>query len=354
MKSIIIIPAYEPELKFVNFVKDILDKKIFDIVVVNDGSSEKKESIFDSLKKMKKVTVLTHEKNKGKGASLKTAFKYILEKKKNTDIVITADCDGQHLIKDILKVHKKICTNPEKFVLGIRTFEKNTPIKSLIGNKISSLIMKFLYNIKLSDTQTGLRAFSKKHLEWLTKIKTNRFEYELDVLILSKKEGYDFDTVPIKTVYIKNNKGSHYKAFKDSFKIGKQLLKGIGLYAGSSILSALIDILIFTLLVIVLNPIYSTFVTIAISTGIARIISSLINFNLNAKVFTNSLVIKTGPMIRYYILWSVQLIMSILFVNMIASNILANKVTSKLLVDIVLYIISYQVQLRWVFKIKKK
>ncbi len=350
MKCITIIPAYEPDSKLIKYVKDMLKKNFCEILIINDGSNIDKKHIFDELSKIKKCKVLHHEKNMGKGKALKTAFTYVINHKKNVDIVITADADGQHLVSDVYKMYKSAYKSQNDFILGVRSFDKNTPLRSMIGNKISTVLIKILHNINLKDTQTGLRLFRKNHLKWLEKIKGNRFEYELNVLLESKKENIKFSEVPIKTVYINDNKSSHFKPVKDAFRIFMQLIKGSKLYAASSLLSAGIDILLFTLLTLVFNNIYAAFVTITLSTGVSRIISSLVNYNLNLRIFTNNKNMNVSSVIRYYVLWSTQLIFSILLVSYFSTYVVINMVLTKIIIDTVLFIISYQVQLRWVFR----
>jgi len=95
---IILIPAYEPNQRLINLIHDLKDTCDYEIVVVDDGSGPSYKSIFDKVSSLG-CTVLTHERNRGKGAALKTGFHYIQETKEAAGVV-TADCDGQHLPKD--------------------------------------------------------------------------------------------------------------------------------------------------------------------------------------------------------------------------------------------------------------
>ncbi len=350
MKCVVIIPSLEPERKLIKYIKDILKKNFCEVIVINDGSSENKKVIFDEISKIKKCKIIHHSTNKGKGAALKTAFNYLLDHKKNVQIAITADADGQHLVSDVYKLYKASYTYQEEYILGVREFGDNTPFKSKYGNMFSSFLIKALYNINLKDTQTGLRLFHKNQFKWLTGIKGDRFEYELNVLIESKKNGQNFITIPIKTVYINNNRASHFHPIKDAYKVTSQLFKGLSLYTGSSLISAGLDILLFTLLTFLFNSIFISFATITIASGISRIISSLLNYNINSKIFNNSKNKTKNSFVKYYILWSLQLIISILLVSYFSTVTAGSKIISKIIIDLLLYIISYQIQLRWVFK----
>ena len=97
----IIVPAYEPDEKLIATVRELVAVGFSDILVVNDGSKETCNDIFAAIRAIPECTLLCHEVNRGKGAALKTAFAYVLENRPHTECVVTADADGQHLVKDI-------------------------------------------------------------------------------------------------------------------------------------------------------------------------------------------------------------------------------------------------------------
>ena len=101
---IIVIPAYEPDEKLLGVLRDFTEQTEYPIVVVNDGSSDACRTVFDAVSGFPRVTLLEHEKNRGKGAAMKTAFSYIAENYPPTEGILTVDADGQHLIKYCLKV----------------------------------------------------------------------------------------------------------------------------------------------------------------------------------------------------------------------------------------------------------
>ncbi len=209
----IVIPAYNPDG---NLTKLINDLQGYDIIVVNDGST----NTFDF--NMEGITLLEHKKNEGKGAALKTAFKYISEQA-SYKYVITADADGQHSIGDIKAVAACLCEG--SFVLGCRNFDTNTPIRSLIGNKITSVFLKFFYNINISDSQTGLRGFSTNFLEELINIEGSGYEYETAVLLNLKKSNLSVIEQPVSAIYCDNNRCSHFNPIKDSAKIFFEIIR---------------------------------------------------------------------------------------------------------------------------------
>lgn len=112
-------------------------------------------------------------------------------------------------------------------MFGARNFMfRSTPIKSYIGNKITSFVLHLLYKIKLSDTQTGLRVIPTSILPVLINTPGSGFEYETALLLEVKKHKIPIREFSIKTVYEKNNKNTHFDPLKDSLKIYKLLLSG--------------------------------------------------------------------------------------------------------------------------------
>ena len=198
---------------------------------MNDGSSRETEPIFTTLATMDRIHVLTHDKNKGKGRALKTAFSYCLDYFPHLDGVITADSDGQHAVTDVDRVAKQFTKTPHSFVLGVRNFNENqVPKKSLIGNVTTSALFYLLFRQYLQDTQTGLRAIPMKELTSLIHLKGERYEYEINMLIYAMKRNIPIEEVPIQTIYLDNNSGSYYRPIKDSVKIFNRLMASYFLF----------------------------------------------------------------------------------------------------------------------------
>ncbi len=225
MKTVILIPALNPEDKLVKLVKE-LKKSFSKIIIVNDGSQSDK--IFKKLQENKECIILTHDENKGKGEALKTAFKYYLKNLSQDFLgIITLDADGQHLPIDAIKI-SELVEKEDKFVLGTRLFNtKETPFRNKLGNRITSRVFKMIYKVYLKDTQTGLRGIPNRLIEKLLNVSGSRFEYELNVLIELVKLKEEIIEYDIQTVYAKdNNKKSHFNVFKDSYQVYKVMFKG--------------------------------------------------------------------------------------------------------------------------------
>ena len=237
-----VIPAYNPDKKLLEVIQNIRkqsDKKIF---IIDDGSNIDSQFIFKEIqeKQDKQLFFIKHAVNLGKGAALKTIFNYILVEFPSVEGVVTLDSDGQHLISDCLNVLSKLEEYENAFVLGYRTFSKDIPLKSYIGNHISKFIYKIILGRDFKDTQTGLRGVSKAFMKECLTIKSNRFEFETEQLAIAVNH-IDIVETPIQTVYIENNKASSFRPLVDSLRIYFVLFR----YGLSSIVTALVDFMIF-------------------------------------------------------------------------------------------------------------
>ena len=347
----IIIPALNPTPSLIEYVKALLTEGAAQVIVVNDGSREELTPIFTTCSQLNNCTVLTHEINKGKGRALKTAFTYFLKNMNHLAGVITADADGQHAVEDVCKLAKVLTDMQTGILLGVRDFsQNNVPFRSKFGNRATSLIFRFLYGYKLQDTQTGLRGIPIKELPQITKLKGERYEYEINMLIFARKMNIRMKEIPIQTLYFNHNDGSHYNSIIDSIRVFRKLISGLLRYSFSTIASGVIDILCFILLANVFFIELPLKTRVFFATSLARVLSSSCNFYMNRKLVFQAGNQLTGSIIRYYSLVIGQIIVSYALVVSANLSLGANIVLVKIIVDTLLGIISYQLQLHWVFK----
>jgi glycosyltransferase involved in cell wall biosynthesis len=349
-KVTIVLPSLNPDEKLNKVVDGLLSAGFEDIVLVNDGSDEAHLEPFRQAAAHKEVTLLTHEVNKGKGRALKTAFSYVVDNRKQTAGVITVDGDNQHTVKDIRACAEKMLECKDKVILGCRDFtQDNVPWKSRVGNVSTSLVFRLFCGIKISDTQTGLRAIPYQYLPLMCEVEGERFEYETQMLFAIKKNHIGMEEVKIETVYLEDNASTHFDPIKDSLKIYKIIFK----FMISSGTSFLIDYGIYSLLVFLIGGNFSRGLRLFIATFVARAVSSICNYTMNKKAVFKSKASVSRSLIRYYILCVFQTAASYGLVYLLSSLCRAGsflEIVLKLAVDIVLFIISFQIQHRWVFK----
>lgn len=359
-KIAVIIPALDPDERMVTLVDELYQDGFTNIILVDDGSAISNRHYFKECKERCHCKIIRHVVNFGKGIALKSAFNHILENRPDLAGAVTVDCDGQHVLKDINTCAKLTFENPDELILGCRQFDNTEiPLRSRFGNKMTKQVIRLLCGIHVSDTQTGLRGLSVPLIrEHFAKVKGERFEYEMNMLIAAKEYQIPIREFAIETIYLSNNESSHFNPFIDSIRIYKVFLK----FMISSLLSFFIDIGLYWVLGYALRPLipdhlqlpfWGLSVLILLRTVISRLLSSLFNFLVNKnRVFKND---SRSPVIivKYYTLCIIQLLLSALLVNHLLTFI-SYSTLRKCIIDTILFAISFQFQREWVFVARKK
>ena len=331
-----LIPAYEPDSGLISIVRELKEKG-FDIVVVNDGSV-RKDIVFKETEKY--ANVLVHTKNMGKGAAIKTGLEFISKKFVPPYTVVTVDADGQHTVKDVIKVVSRSERETGCLILGSRRFKGDIPFRSRFGNTVTRFIYRLSSGVKVYDTQTGLRAFSDRLVPLLTVISGNHYEYEMNMLMVLAKKKIPIYEEWIETVYIEGNNSSHFHPLKDSARIYREILK----FSASSIISFFVDYLLYCFLVALSNE-------IIFSNIFARVCSASVNYTLNRKLVFNSNEKITKSVFQYMVLAGLILVCNTLMLKTLVSVGL-NRYIAKILAETCMFILSWFVQHKIIFKRK--
>ena len=342
---IILIPAYNPSSKLLELIND-LRKYNVKILIVNDGSITGK-NVFNKIKKINNCVLLEYNDNKGKGYAMKYGMQYYLDNLKNDyKGIITVDADYQHIPSDINKL--AINMGVDTIVLGSRNFYlKDIPLTNKIGNRLTSFIFKMLYGIKISDTQTGLRGIPNRFIKEAIEIEGNRFEYEMEFLIHFVNSKVDIEEIDIETIYYHKSE-SKFNKIIDSMKIYKVMLKESFRFLVTSLISSFLDIILFTVGMNVFANLND--LAIIFSTFFARIAADFLNFKLTKYFVFNSNEDEKNILFKYYILSFAKMFTSALCVLLINKIININTTVIKMVVDILIYFISYRVQKKYIFK----
>lgn len=345
MKTAILIPAYEPDERLINLVQELSSMEFPLIMVVNDGSSKKCGEVFNALKEIPHCRVIHHKINRGKGAALKTGMMSILSADIKVPGCITVDADGQHLPEDILKTAEIFERNRSSLVLGCRNFSvKNVPIKSRLGNLITRAVYKLSTGKTITDTQTGLRAIPVSLMESFLELPGDHYEFEMNMLMQASRNNIPIEEVGIQTVYIDENKASHFNPLLDSVRIYKEIIK----FSLSSLSCSGIDIGLFSLAYWLLSSNNVPWPLLG-ATVFARIISSTVNFTLNKKIVFQSKAAVVTQAVKYYLLCGVQMLCSWLLLEGFTMAGLGNVVILKVLADTILFFISFTIQRVFIF-----
>ena len=219
----VLIPTYRPEKQLEPLVSSLLQLELRPIVVVDDGSGPEWSEQFNRLQEMSEVEVVSRSVNRGKGAAIRIGLEYVQSRYPQWEGVVTADSDGQHLPEDVHRVVLQLKETPQSLVLGCRKFETKIPFRSRIGNVLTRWVCQLMLKQSLSDTQTGLRGIPAGCFETLLRLRSDRFEFEMEMLLVLSTQGVTFVEVPIATVYESGNRQSHFRPLADSIRIYKVL-----------------------------------------------------------------------------------------------------------------------------------
>jgi putative flippase GtrA len=270
---IVLIPAFEPTERLVALVRDLSaadpDRRV---LVVDDGSGPAYDGVFESAGAAG-AHVVRHPTNRGKGCALKTGFAEVLRHWPD-EAVVTADADGQHSVADIGRVGDRVGASGDALVLGGRRFEGDVPTRSRLGNTVARGVFRLVTGLSVRDTQSGLRGFPSGLLPWLLRLQGERFEYEQNMLLESRKAGHRIEEIEIETIYLEENASSHFRPLIDSVRVLLPLLA----FAAASLSSFVLD-------VVALQVLHAALGSLALAVVGARLLSGSVNFLLNRRVF---------------------------------------------------------------------
>lgn len=346
----ILIPALDPDHNLVTLMAQLLatDQFTHRIIVVDDGSSDKR--IFQQLETQyhDQLRVIYNTDNHGKGAALKQGFAAFIHDYPEIVGIATMDSDGQHTVPDLLNCIALFAQQPNDMVTGQRTFPKSVPLRSRFGNLLTNALVRGLTGLPITDTQTGLRVIPIAYAKTALTFTGARYAFEFEMLLQAKANHVGIHEQPIQTIYIDNNSASHFRVIRDSLSIYLRFIK----FALSGLLSFIVDIGLFALIVHI-TAAYSLD-TVLSATIIARLLSAVVNYTVNHHmVFDHQ---GHATLIKYIGLMCVQMLISgyathALSVLVISGHDLTLVTTGvKVIVDFLLFLVSYQVQKRWIFK----
>lgn len=356
-----VVPSLNPTDRLTDTVDGLLRAGFTQVVLVDDGSRPETKGYFEAAAARPGVTLLRHEVNRGKGAAIKTAFSWLLEHRPGCAGVVTVDGDGQHHPEDAAACAGRM-VEEGKLILGCRDFSRDgVPPRSRMGNCLTCGVFRVFCGLPVSDTQTGLRAIPMEYLPRLTEVAGERYEYETNMLLALRDLDIPWGEVKIRTIYLDENKESHFHTVRDSWRIYRLILARFFRYTLSSLLCAVVDGWLFALLSSVLEWKLWGIAHTAAAAGGARLVSSLLNFALNRRLVFRFTGRSMQALVRYYILVIVQYLAQLVLTQGLFQLLHIQREYSTVrhtviyvIVMMALFVASYVVQRRWVFARKDR
>ncbi|HEX3583722.1 MAG TPA: glycosyltransferase family 2 protein [Thermoanaerobaculia bacterium] len=212
MKLLALIPALNAESTIGDVVRKTREQ-VHDVIVIDDGCSDRTADVA----RAEGATVLRHDVNRGKGASLKSGFAYAREH--GYDAVITLDADGQHLPSEIPKIIKAWQENGADLVIGGRAhlFDHMLP-RRRIANRFSAWAIAKAAGTRVSDSQSGFRLYAARLLREVD-LRTDGFDMESEVIIRAGVRKMRIVVTPVDLGFIDGLSTSHYRPLGDTLRI---------------------------------------------------------------------------------------------------------------------------------------
>jgi glycosyltransferase involved in cell wall biosynthesis len=214
LKVCILVPTFNNAKTLIPLLKD-LEQFHPHIIVVNDGSTDDTEKL---LKQFHGIDIVTYSPNRGKGYALQQGFR--AARKQGCEYAISIDSDGQHFPKDITRFLEKLEDHPGALIIGARNMEQSSvPSKSSFGHRFSNFWYRVETGIILPDTQSGFRCYPVSRLENMFFF-TNRFEFEIEVIVRASWKGIPVLSVPVSVYYAPpEERVSHFRPVIDFTRI---------------------------------------------------------------------------------------------------------------------------------------
>lgn len=336
----IVIPCYEVSGELETLLIELQSVLQCPIVLVDDGSSEPSRKILDEIaRRFPEVTLLRHATNLGKGQALKTAFNHVLLPGQPENVgVVTADADGQHLAKDIAGIAAAIAAEPKCLWLGARRFSGEVPMRSLLGNRLTKILLRSIAGIDVDDTQTGLRGIPRQLMREMLRVPAQRYEFEFEMLVKARRTSTPIRQREISTVYLDGNRSSHFHPLLDSARIYFILLR----FLANSLVTAVIDYTTFILF-------YAAAHNILLGTALARTVAGIFNFYVGRTLVFKSRA-RVGPEALRFI--ATVVILGAISYSLVTAFVIVfglPVVAAKLVSEALLYVASFAIQNLLVF-----
>jgi glycosyltransferase involved in cell wall biosynthesis len=215
VRSVVVIPAYDEARTIRELVRRVL-AHCSEVAIVDDGSSDGTAEAVAGLP----VTLLRHNRNRGKGAALATGFEWALAN--GADAVATLDADGQHRPEDIPRLLAAAEMYPGRLVIGARLFGRETyPLARNFANKFADFWVAWAAGHSVADSQSGQRVYPASLLLKVARLRkrASGFTFESEIVICAAQLGFTTVAVPIEAIHCASGRQSHFRPTRDITRI---------------------------------------------------------------------------------------------------------------------------------------
>lgn len=335
-----LIPAYRPGDSLLKLVDLLLQRpELSAVVVVDDGSGDAFTAAFTQLASTPGVSLLRHHVKLGKGAALKTGLNWIALTFPGSVGVVTLDTHIQHHPEDIAMLARSLSAAPKRLFVGCRPLPAAAPWGKRIGIFTTRAVMRAIGGIRLSDSQSGLRAVPRSLLPKLLRLRTVGYDFELDMLLIARQQGTEIVEIPIRRLDGGGEPGQRFNPARDSLRIYYVFLR----FNLSSMSAFVVDYSLFALL-------HLAGASLAFSQFGSRAVSSLFNYLVNRHFVFKADQARWGSLLLYYATVVLVAACSYGLILLMHETLGMSVYLAKLVADSGLYIASFAIQREFVFR----
>ena len=348
---IIVIPTYQPDAQLIEFVCQLREKTAYTVLVVDDGSSPDKASIFKAIESA--GVVLRHSHHMGRGRSLKTALAYIQTAYPDESGIVIADDGGSCAVEEVLAVGEALSEHPHAYILGSRRYTGRNPLSSRLADTVFRYVFAFASGSKLQDAGTGLRALSAEHIPDLLNCRGEGTEYDVTSLIDCIRRQIPVLEVPVKAFRLRRS-AAERRSFRRYLYLGSAVIK----YTGVALLSFGVDYFLSQFFYAMLSRTAFAALTgispLGAGNVLARAASSTLNFILNRRLVFQDKSRLLISVLKYYAVVAFVLLFNTALLMFFHEWCGIPPWIAKLLTETLLFVFSMLMQRLFVFRGKSR
>ncbi|MDO4814382.1 MAG: hypothetical protein Q3988_04720 [Gemella sp.] len=345
-----LISAHNPENDLIDFIRDLSLNDI-DALVVNDGSDSEYEELFTKIES-EGNEVLRHAKKMGSGRALKTAINHMLNQDNlppYTGIVVTT-ADAITGIESVLRLEKEIITHPNNILLARQNVNyDNVRLQDKLFNRFTSFTTSWIYGKRIVDNFTKLRAYPMNIIDQILETQGEGVDLEARFLAKAMGEGIQVREVRIDNNYHTEKTGTEH--ILEKMKVLKELANPFIKYLSASLVTALAELTLFK----IFTTLFAFFNLekglgfIFTSVLLAKLATTLLNIVLNRNYKYKGSGRKKVTFYKHSIINFIKAALSSYLIIEVMNRFGYDEISSKILVDIVLFLLFYKIVYHWVF-----
>lgn len=346
-KVAILLAVHQPGLELPALASELAKDNGYAVIVSDDGSGPEYDGVFAVLPDNVLVTRLPA--HSGRGTTIKCGLRFLLERVPDVCGVITLESCEEHTLENIGGLAEALRERTGAILLGARTFAEPLPWKSRLGMLLVRLAFSGACSLKLTDTQTDIRAFPIELVPALTAVSGERYEYAVNVLLWASRNEVPIMEVTLPDAYSDVRIPRHFHPVRDSVRIFERIFK----FAFASFSGFCVDyVTVLSLKALTTQALPASF-SLFISVLAGRILSGTVSFTLNRKMGLRVDGKVSRAALKYFTILFALMAVNYWLLYLVHLLLHVPLWLAKILVESTMFFVNYALQNRLVFKRKR-